>query len=95
MSCQAYGSAAGIGHFRALPRPEALWFGAFWRLGRRLLHLATAALSGALLTRRLPSSMVAIIVTARAQVNAKPKVSEPVSQLRAARARRAPPPAMT
>ena len=39
--------------------------------------------------------MVAIIVTARAQVNAKPKVSEPVSQLRAARARTAPPPAMT
>jgi hypothetical protein len=47
----------------------------------RLLRLATAALSGALLTRRLPSSMVAIIVTARAPVSAKPKVSEPVSQL--------------
>ena len=24
----------GSGHFRALPRPEALCFGAFWRLGR-------------------------------------------------------------
>jgi hypothetical protein len=34
VSCQAYGPRSGIGHFRAIPRPEALCFGAFWRLER-------------------------------------------------------------